>query len=68
MKEFHFVRKAIYREYGFVTAKTEEEAIEMINNNDYDDIFDTSWDSAVENSLQIEDVYPCDDEQEEEEM
>ena len=40
MKTYQFTREAKYIEYGVVTANSKEEAIELIKNNDYDDIYE----------------------------
>lgn len=54
MKEYQFTRKAMYIEYGVVTAENEEEAIEKIKNNDYDDIYDTCLEEEYDDTIQID--------------
>lgn len=55
MKVYQFTREAKYIEYGVVSANTKEEAIELIENNDYDDIFDTSLEEEYNETIKIED-------------
>lgn len=43
--QFDFI--ASIKGYGVVTASSKEEAIDLINNNDYDDIMDT-FDMEIE--------------------
>ncbi len=54
MKTYQFTRKAKYIEYGVVTANSKEEAIELIKNNDYDDIYDTSLEEEYNETIEIE--------------
>lgn len=54
MKTYQFTREAKYIEYGVVTANSKEEAIELIKNNDYDDIFDTSLEEEYNETIKIE--------------
>lgn len=54
MKTYQFTREAKYIEYGVVTAKSKEEAIELIKSNDYDDIFDTSLEEEYNETIKIE--------------
>lgn len=53
MKVYQFTREAKYIEYGVVSANTKEEAIELIKNNDYDDIFDTSLEEEYNETIKI---------------
>lgn len=53
MKVYQFTREAKYIEYGVVTANSKEEAIELIENNDYDDIFDTSLEEEYNETIKI---------------
>ena len=54
MKTYQFTRKAKYIEYGVVTANSKVEAIELIKNNDYDDIYDTSLEEEYNETIEIE--------------
>ncbi len=54
MKTYQFTREAKCIEYGVVTANSKEEAIELIKNNDYDDIFDTSLEEEYNETIKIE--------------
>ncbi len=54
MKTYQFTREAKYIEYGFVIANSKEEAIELIKNNDYDDIYDTSLEEEYNETIKIE--------------
>ena len=54
MKTYQFTREAKYIEYGVVTANSKEEAIELIKNNDYDDIYDTSLEEEYNETIKIE--------------
>ena len=54
MKTYQFTREAKYIEYGVVTANSKKEAIELIKNNDYDDIFDTSLEEEYNETIKIE--------------
>lgn len=54
MKEYQFTREAKYIEYGVVTANSKEEALELIKNNEYDDIFDTSLQEEYNDTIKIE--------------
>lgn len=54
MKEYQFTRKAMYVEYGVVTADSKEEAIEKIKNGDYDDIYDTSLEEEYDDTIIID--------------
>jgi len=53
MKIYPFTREAKYIEYGVVTANSKEEAIELIKNNDYDDIYDTSLEEEYNETIKI---------------
>lgn len=44
----------MYIEYGVVTAENEEEAMEKIKNNDYDDIYDTCLEEEYDDTIQID--------------
>jgi len=52
-KTYQFEFNATISGYGVVTAKNYEDAKEMINNGDYDDIVDT-WDMKIEEITNIE--------------
>lgn len=52
-KEFQFEFKGTIGGYGYVYAKTEEEALEKIKNKDYDEIMDT-WDMEIKEVTKIE--------------
>ena len=52
-KCYQFTFKGSIGGYGIVTAKSEEEAMEKIKNNDYDDIIDT-FDMEIEEVTSIE--------------
>lgn len=54
MKQYQFTREAKYIEFGCVTAKNEEEARKKVEENDYDDIFDTSLDEEFNDTIKIE--------------
>lgn len=54
MKTYQFTREAKYIEYGVVTANSKAEAIELIKNNDYDDIYDTSLEEEYNETIKIE--------------
>lgn len=54
IKNYKFTRKATYVEFGVVTAINEEEAMEKIKNNDYDDIIDTSLEEEHNDTINIE--------------
>lgn len=54
MKTYQFTREAKYIEYGVVNANSKEEAIELIKNNDYDDIYDTSLEEEYNETIKIE--------------
>lgn len=54
MKTYQFTREAKYIEYGVVTANSKEEAIGLIKNNDYDDIYDTSLEEEYNETIKIE--------------
>ena len=54
MKTYQFTREAKYIEYGVVYANSKEEAIELIKNNDYDDIYDTSLEEEYNETIKIE--------------
>lgn len=54
MKNYQFTREAKYIEYGVVTANSKEEALELIKNNEYDDIYDTSLDEEYNDTIKIE--------------
>lgn len=41
MKTYQFTREAKYVQYGFVSANSKEEAIELIKAGEEDDIYDT---------------------------
>jgi hypothetical protein len=56
MKEYKFTRKAIYIEFGVVTANDEKEAIQKIKDNDYDDIIDTYLDEEDNSTIELEGV------------
>ena len=49
-----FTREAKYIEYGIVTANNEEEALKLIKDNEYDDIFDTSLQEEYNDTIKIE--------------
>lgn len=53
MKTYQFTREAKYIQYGYVGANSKEEAIDLIKNNDYDDIFDTSLEEEYNDTIQI---------------
>lgn len=53
MKTYQFTREVKYIQYGYVDANSKEEAIELIQNNDYDDIFDTSLEEEYNDTIQI---------------
>lgn len=55
MKQYTFRRKAIYLEFGVVTANSKEEALKKIKESDYDDIFDQCFEEIIEDSEEIED-------------
>lgn len=44
----------VYRETAVVTARSEEEAIEKVMDDDYDDVIDTEPMSAVEGTAVVE--------------
>ncbi len=52
-KEFQFEFKGTIGGYGYVYAKTKEEALEKIKNKDYDEIMDT-WDMEIKEVTKIE--------------
>lgn len=54
MKNYQFTREAKYIEYGVVTANNEEEALKLIKNNEYDDIYDTSLQEEYNDTIKIE--------------
>ncbi len=54
MKTYNFSRLATYLQLGVVTADSKEEAIELIKNNEYDDIFDTCLEEENNDTIQIE--------------
>lgn len=54
MKQYTFRRKAIYLEFGVVTANSKEEALKKIKESDYDDIFDQCFEEIIEDSEEIE--------------
>ena len=51
--QFEFIGS--HKGYGVVTASNKEEAIDLINNNDYDDIIDT-YDTNIEDITKIEEI------------
>lgn len=53
MKTYQFTREAKYIQYGYVDANSKEETIELIKNNDYDDIFDTSLEEEYNDTIKI---------------
>lgn len=53
MNRYDFTRKASYLEFGYVYADSQEEALEKILNDDYDDIYDASFDDYDEESIEI---------------
>lgn len=61
MKMYKFTREAKYVQYGFVNADSEEEALELIEDGDYDDIYDTSLEEEYNDTIKI----TCDEEKEE---
>lgn len=54
MKTYQFTREAKCIQYGYVAANSKEEAINLIKNDDYDDIFDTSLEEEYNDTIQIE--------------
>ena len=61
MYRYQFKRESKYIEYGVVDAETEEEAIEKIENEEYDDIFDTSFVETIPDTLEIESTEEIED-------
>lgn len=53
MNRYDFTRKASYLEFGYVYADSQKEALEKILNDDYDDIYDTSFDDYDKESIEI---------------
>lgn len=60
MKTYRFTREAKYIQIGFVDANSKEEALELIKNNDYDDIYDTSLEEEYNDTIIID----CEEEKE----
>lgn len=60
MKTYNFTREAKYIQYGFVQANSKEEALELIKDNDYDDIYDTSLEEEYNDTIKID----CNEEKE----
>ena len=53
MNRYDFTRKASYLEFGYVYADSQEEALEKILNDDYDDIYDASFDDYDKESIEM---------------
>lgn len=53
-KFYIFTRKVIVKEFGGVTATSEEEAIEKIMEGEYDDIIDSWTLEHIAGSIEIE--------------
>lgn len=66
MYRYQFRRESKYLEFGVVTASSEEEAIEMIENGDYDDIIDNSFVETIPETIEIESTEELDEDELEE--
>lgn len=66
MKIFQFEREAKYIQLGTVMAEDKDEAIQMIKDGDYDDIFDTCLEEEYNDSIKITAEEECNDEEDEE--
>lgn len=51
---FNFSRQTITIEYGFVTAKTKEQALELIKKDEYDDIMGICTMEVLNDTIKIE--------------
>ena len=54
MKTYQFTREAKYVQYGFVSADSEAEAKKLIEENEYDDIYDTCLEEEYNETIKIE--------------
>lgn len=52
-KCYQFTRLATYTEFGYVYANDEEEALQKVRDDDYDDIVDTWWKSFDPDTIEL---------------
>lgn len=54
MRVFQFTREAKYVQYGFVTANSKEEALQLIKDGKEDDIYDTDEIESYNETIKID--------------
>lgn len=54
MRVFQFTREAKYVQYGFVTANSKEDALQLIKDGKEDDIYDTDEIESYNETIKID--------------